>query len=129
MQIGPNLSVPGKTVIFLGVKSVAPFSTLKMRKSKKNEHVYTHTHTRIRKYAMVGPYMAPPSPIGLIYHLASGLNSATFQVVYLFGWFFTIWIKKSCIIVPWLHPYMSSVEKTTLTWCQTFGKLQIHEPQ
>ena len=35
-------------------------------------------------------------------------NLPLFQVVYLFGWFFTIWIEKSCTVVPWLHPYMST---------------------
>ena len=43
-----------KAVNFFGVKRVAPSSTLKMRKSKKNRDVYTHTHTRIRNYGMVG---------------------------------------------------------------------------
>ena len=42
------------------------------------------------------------------------LFMSTFQVVYLFGWFFTFFIEKSCTIVPWLQPYMSIVEKTIL---------------
>ena len=36
------------------------------------------------------------------------------QVVYLFGWFFTIWFEKSCTIIPWLFPYMPSIEKTVI---------------
>ena len=50
-QNGPTFLVPGKTVIFLGVKSFVPSSTLKMRKSQnKLAHVYayTHTYTQIR---------------------------------------------------------------------------------
>ena len=50
-QIGPTFVVPRKTVIFLGVKSVVPISTLKMRKNKKNlapVYAYTPAYTRIR---------------------------------------------------------------------------------
>ena len=44
-QIGPTFWVPEKTVIFLGVKHVAPSSKLKMRKShKKSARVYAYTH-------------------------------------------------------------------------------------
>ena len=53
-QIGPTFVVPGKTVIFFGVKSVVPSSTLKMRKSKKIAHVYAYTHTR--KYVYIVYY-------------------------------------------------------------------------
>ena len=57
-QIGPTFLVPGKTVNFLEVKSVAPSSTLKMRKShKKLAHVYTR---RVCKYVMVGANLPPP---------------------------------------------------------------------
>ena len=42
-QIGPTFVVPGKTVIFLGVKSVVPSSTLKMTKSKKKLIFVTNT--------------------------------------------------------------------------------------
>ena len=49
-QIGPTFVVPGKTVIFLGVQSVVPSSTLKMRKSQKNlAHLYAYTHAYTRK--------------------------------------------------------------------------------
>ena len=50
-QIGPTFRVPGKTVNFLGVKTVVPFSTLKMRKSHKKlarVYAYTHVYTQIR---------------------------------------------------------------------------------
>ena len=50
-QIGPTLLVPGKTVIFFGVKSVVPSSTLKMRKSTKKlarVYAYAHAYTQIR---------------------------------------------------------------------------------
>ena len=60
-QIGPTFVVPGKTVIFWRVKSVVSFSTLKMRKSKKNEHLYTHTLTCMRENVMVGANL-PPLP-------------------------------------------------------------------
>ena len=59
-QIGPTFLVPGKTVNFLGVKSVACFSTLKMRKSHKKLpriYVYTHAYTQIRDG---GGKSAPP---------------------------------------------------------------------
>ena len=42
-QIGPTFVVPGKTVIFLGVKSVVPSSTLKMTKSQKKLIFVTNT--------------------------------------------------------------------------------------
>ena len=35
---------------FLGVKSVVPPSTLKMRKSKKNLYAHTHAYTQIRDH-------------------------------------------------------------------------------
>ena len=50
-QIGPTCLVPGKTGNFWGVKSVACFSILKMRKSHKKSarvYAYTHTYTQIR---------------------------------------------------------------------------------
>ena len=49
-QNGPTFLVPGKTVIFLGVKSCVPSSTLKMRKSHKKlarVYAYTHAYTQI----------------------------------------------------------------------------------
>ena len=49
-QIGPTFVVPGKTVIFLGVKSVVPSSTLKMTKSQKKLArvcAYTPAYTQI----------------------------------------------------------------------------------
>ena len=64
-HFGPTFIFPGKTVNFFGVKHVAPSSTLKMRKVTKNQHVYTHTHTRIRNYVMVGADLPPPGLIGL----------------------------------------------------------------
>ena len=66
-QIGPTFVDPGKMVNFWRVKSVVFFSTLKMRKSKKNEHLYTHTLTCMRENVMVGANLAPPHPsqIGL----------------------------------------------------------------
>ena len=62
-QIRPTFIVPEKTVTFFGVKPVVPSSTLKMRKShKKSARVcaYTITHTRTRKYVMVGGADLPP---------------------------------------------------------------------
>ena len=49
-QIGPTFLVPEKTVIFLGVNTVVPSSTLKMRKSHKKlarVYAYTHAYTQI----------------------------------------------------------------------------------
>ena len=49
-QNGPTFLVPGKTVIFFGVKSYVPPSTLKMRKSHKKlarVFAYTHAYTQI----------------------------------------------------------------------------------
>ena len=60
-QIGPTFLVPGKTVIFFGVKTVVPSSTLKMRKSKKKlarVYAYTHAYKQIRDG---GGKSAPPS--------------------------------------------------------------------
>ena len=37
---------------FFGVKSIVPYSTLKMKTSHKNQHVYMYTYTRIRKFVM-----------------------------------------------------------------------------
>ena len=59
-QIGPTFVDPGKMVNFWSVKSVVSFSTLKMRKSKKNEHLYTHTLTCMRENVMVGANLPPP---------------------------------------------------------------------
>ena len=59
-QIGPTLLVPEKTVNFFWVKPVVPSFILKMRKVTKNQHVYMHTHTRVRKYVMVGGKYGPP---------------------------------------------------------------------
>ena len=59
-QIGPTFVVPGKTVIFLGVKSVVPSSTLKMTKSQKKLArvcAYTPAYTHIRDG---GGRSAPP---------------------------------------------------------------------
>ena len=48
-QNGPTFWVPGKTVIFFGVKTVVPSSTPKMRKShKKLARVYAYTHAYIQ---------------------------------------------------------------------------------
>ena len=50
----------GKTMIFFGVKTVVPSSTLKMRKSHKKlarVYAYTHAYTQIR-YG--GGKSAPP---------------------------------------------------------------------
>ena len=65
-QIGPTFVVPGKTVIFLGVKSVVPSSKLKMRKSHKKSarvYAYTHAHTQLRDGG--GRSAPPPGLIGL----------------------------------------------------------------
>ena len=43
-QIGPP--IPGKTVIFGGVKSFVPSSTVKMRKSKKKISLKSTLYTR-----------------------------------------------------------------------------------
>ena len=63
-QIGPTFVVPGKTVIFFGVESVVPYSTLKMTKSKKKlacvcayTVYYTPAYTQIRDG---GGRSAPP---------------------------------------------------------------------
>ena len=59
-QIGPTFVVPGKTVIFFGVESVVPYSTLKMTKSKKKLAcvcAYTPAYTQIRDG---GGRSAPP---------------------------------------------------------------------
>ena len=69
-QFRPTFLVPGNTVIFLGVKSVVPSSTLKMRKSHKKLariYVYTHAYTQIRDG---GGRSAPPALIGLIKRVA-----------------------------------------------------------
>ena len=66
-QIGPTFLVPGKTVIFWGLKSFVPSSTLKMRKSHKKlapVYAYTHGYTRIRDGG--GKSAPPPSKIGLM---------------------------------------------------------------
>ena len=65
-QIGPTFVVPGKTVIFFGVKSVVSSSTLKMRKSQKKlapVYAYTPAYTRIRDGG--GKSAPPPGLIGL----------------------------------------------------------------
>ena len=59
-QNGPTVLVSGKTVIFFGVKSCVPPSTLKMRKSHKKlarVYAYTHAYTQIRDG---GANMPPP---------------------------------------------------------------------
>ena len=59
-QIGPTFVVPGKMVIFLGVKSVVPSSTLKMTKSQKKLArvcAYTPAYMQIRDG---GGRSAPP---------------------------------------------------------------------
>ena len=61
-QIGPTFLVPGKTVIFMGVKSVVPSSTLKMRKSKKKlarVYAYTHAYTQMGKNFGTIPSLTP----------------------------------------------------------------------
>ena len=71
-QIGPTFVVPGKTVIFLGVKSVVPSSTLKMRKSQKKlapVYAYIPAYTRIRDGG--GKSAPPPSLIGLIVNMTT----------------------------------------------------------
>ena len=61
-QIGPTFVTPGKTVNFFGVKSVAPSSTLKMRKSqKKLAPVYAYTHSYARKRDGGGKSAPPES--------------------------------------------------------------------
>ena len=65
-QNGPTFLVPGKTVIFFGVKSYVPPSTLKMRKSHKKlagVFAYTHAYTQICDGG--GRSASPPSTIGL----------------------------------------------------------------
>ena len=77
-HFGPTFVFPVKTVNFFGVKRVAPSSTLKMRKSKKNQHVYTHTHMRIRNYVTVGADLPPPpSIIGLNISVEILMNTST----------------------------------------------------
>ena len=59
-QIGPTFLIPGKTVIFFGVKSVVPSSTLKMTKSQKKlarVYAYTPAYMQIRDG---GGRSAPP---------------------------------------------------------------------
>ena len=74
-QIGPTFVDPGKMVNFWRVKSVVSFSTLKMRKSKKNEHLYTHTLTCMRENVMVRANLPPPSQIGLTIFIEGALSS------------------------------------------------------
>ena len=66
-QNGPTFLVPGKTVIFFGVKSYVPPSTLKMRKShKKLARVFAYTHAYTQICDGGGRSAPPPSTIGLI---------------------------------------------------------------
>ena len=65
-QMRPTFLVPEKTMNFLGVKTVVPSSTLKMRKSHKKLarlYAYTHAYTQIRDGG--GKSAPPPSRIGL----------------------------------------------------------------
>ena len=65
-QIGPTFLVPGKTVNIFGVKSIAPSSTLKMRKShKKLARLYAYTRAYMQIRDGGGKYGPPPCPIGL----------------------------------------------------------------
>ena len=52
---------------FFGVESVAPVSTLKMRKilKKISTCMYTQTHTHIREYVMGGGKSAPPPRVNI----------------------------------------------------------------
>ena len=71
-QNGPTFLVPGKTVIFFGVKSYVPPSTLKMRKSHKKlagVFAYTHAYTQICDGG--GRSAPPPRTIGLKKHIYS----------------------------------------------------------
>ena len=102
---------PGKTVNFWRVKRVVSFSTLKMRKSKKNEHLYTHTLTCMRENVMV-------SQLGLNRVKTSAWTSCNplrvfFAVPIAFGppeqYFFMIfvdtrWQNISLWFCPWLFP-------------------------
>ena len=49
-----------KRWIFLGSNLLYPLTHSKWGKVTKNQHMYTHTHTRIRKYVMVGADLPPP---------------------------------------------------------------------
>ena len=72
-QIGPTFVTPGKTVNFFEVKSVAPSSTLKMRKSQKKlapVYAYTPSYTRICDGG--GKSAPPPSLIGLMTNVSVG---------------------------------------------------------
>ena len=59
-HFGPTFIFPVKTVIFFGVKRVAPSSTLKLRRSHKKlacVYAYTHAYVQIRDG---GGKSAPP---------------------------------------------------------------------
>ena len=77
-QIGPTFVVPGKTVIFWRVKSVASSSTLKMRKSqKKLAPVYAYTHIYARKRDGGGK-SAPPESNRIKHHKNDGDDTFKF---------------------------------------------------
>ena len=74
-KIGPTFVVPGKTVIFLGVKSVVPSSTLKMTKSQKKLArvcAYTPAYTQIRDGG--GKSAPPPGLIGVRVRVAGEVS-------------------------------------------------------
>ena len=59
-HFGPTFIFPGKTVNFFGVKFFVTSFILKVRKSKKNQHVWMHTYTCIRENVIGGAHCAPP---------------------------------------------------------------------
>ena len=65
-QIGPTFVVPGKTVIFLGVKSVVPSSKLKMTKSQKKISTCMRIHTRVYANTWWWGQICPPPELNRV---------------------------------------------------------------
>ena len=60
-HFGLTFIFPGKTVKFFGVKFFVTSFILKVRKSKKNQHVWMHTYMCIRENVTGGAHCAPPA--------------------------------------------------------------------
>ena len=65
-QVGPTFLIPGKTVNFFGVKFFVTSFILKVRKSKKNQHVWIHTYMCIRENVTGGAHCAPPPALNRV---------------------------------------------------------------
>ena len=60
-HFGPTFIFPGKTVNFFGVNFFVTSFILKVRKSKKNQHVWMHTYMCIRENVTGGHIVPPPA--------------------------------------------------------------------